>query len=108
MRIKTSGKDLIVAGKVYHPDEEGHVEVPDELAKAEGHAPSEPMADTKTSGDASPKGPKPLEEMKAGELIAYAAAEKLDIGDMKPQAGQERILAAVREAIAKKAPEGEA
>ena len=55
-----------------------------------------------------PKGPKCLEEMKAGELIAYAAAEKLDIGDMKPQAGQERILAAVKEAIAKKAPEGEA
>ena len=52
--------------------------------------------------------PKPIEDMKAGELIAYAAAEKLDIGDMKPQAGQERILAAVREAIAKKAPEGEA
>ena len=49
-----------------------------------------------------PKGPKPLEEMKAGELIAYAAAEKLNIGDMKPQAGQERILAAIREAIAKK------
>ena len=105
MRIKTDGKDLIVAGKVYHPDEEGHVDVPDELAKAEGHAPSEPL---KTSDDASPKGPKPLEEMKAGELIAYAAAEKLDIGDMKPQAGQERILAAVREAIAKKAPGGEA
>ena len=104
MRIKTDGKDMIVAGKVYHPDEEGHVEVPDGLAKAEGHAPSEPKA----SVDASPKGPKPLEEMKAGELIAYAASEKLDIGDMKPQAGQERILAAVREAIAKKAPEDEA
>ena len=102
MRIKTDGKDLIVAGKVYRPDEEGHVEVPDELAKAEGHAPAEPKTDT------TPKGPKPLEEMKAGELIAYAAAEKLNIGDMKPQAGQEKILAAVQEAIAKKAPEGEA
>lgn len=102
MRIKTDGKDMIVAGKVYHPDEEGHVEVPDELAKAEGHVPSEPKT------DADPKAPKPLEEMAAGELIAYAAGNGLDIGDMKPQSGQKKILAAVQEAIAKKAPEGEA
>ena len=49
-----------------------------------------------------PKGPKPLEEMAAGELIAYAAGNGLDIGDMKPQSGQKKILAAVLEAIAKK------
>lgn len=49
-----------------------------------------------------PKEPKPLEEMKAGELIAYADENNLDIGGMKPQAGQEKILAAVLEAIAKK------
>ena len=91
MRIHT-GKDMIVAGKVYHPDEKGHVEVPDDLAKAEGRAPK-----------TEPKGPKPLEEMKAGELIAYAAENGLDIGDMKPQVGQEKILAVVKEAIAKKA-----
>ena len=96
MRIHTDGKDMIVAGKVYHPDEKGHVEVPDDLAKAEGHA---PKAEPKTE----PKGPKPLEEMKAGELIAYAAENGLDIGDMKPQVGQEKILAVVKEAIAKKA-----
>lgn len=95
MRIRTDGKDMIVAGKVYHPDEEGHVEVPDELAKAEGHAP-------KVEPKTEPKGPKPLEEMKAGELIAYAAENDLDIGAMKPQAGQEKILAAVLEAKAKK------
>ena len=49
-----------------------------------------------------PKEPKPLEEMAASELIAYAAGNGLDIGDMKPQAGQKKILAAVLEAIAKK------
>lgn len=49
-----------------------------------------------------PKEPKPLEEMAAGELIAYAAGNGLDIGDMKPQSGQKKILAAVLEAIAKK------
>ena len=49
-----------------------------------------------------PKEPKPLEEMAAGELIAYAAGNGLDIGDMKPQSGQKKILAAVQEAIAKK------
>lgn len=46
--------------------------------------------------------PKPLEEMAAGELIAYAAGNGLDIGDMKPQSGQKKILAAVLDAIAKK------
>lgn len=49
-----------------------------------------------------PKEPNPLEEMAAGELIAYAAGNGLDIGDMKSQAGQKKILAAVLEAIAKK------
>ena len=53
-------------------------------------------------GNDAPNGPKPLEEMKAGELIAYAAENDLDIGAMKPQAGQEKILAADLEAKAKK------
>lgn len=85
---------------VYHPKT-----VDEYNALAPFAVDAEPL---KASDDTAPKGPKPLEEMKAGELIAYAAAEKLNIGDMKPQAGQEKILAAVQEAIAKKAPEGEA
>ena len=46
--------------------------------------------------------PKPLEDMKAGELVAYAEANGLDIGGLVAQAGKEKILAAVKDAIAKK------
>jgi len=48
------------------------------------------------------KGPKLLEDMKAGELIAYASENGLDIGGLVPQAGKEKILAAVKEALTKK------
>ena len=47
-------------------------------------------------------GPKPIEDMKAGELIAYAEANGLDIGGLVAQSGKEKVLAAVKEAIAKK------
>ena len=40
--------------------------------------------------------------MKAGELVAYATENGLDIGGLVAQAGKEKILAAVLEAIAKK------
>jgi hypothetical protein len=43
---------------------------------------------------------KPLEEMKAGELLAYAKEKSLDIGDLKPQHGAEKVLSAIREAEA--------
>ncbi|BDU76296.1 hypothetical protein [Mesoterricola sediminis] len=46
--------------------------------------------------------PVDLDSMKASELIDYAAKNDLDIGGLVPQAGQVRILAAVKEAIAKK------
>lgn len=36
-----------------------------------------------------------LEDLKAGELIQYAKDNGLDIGDLKPQFGKEKILAAV-------------
>lgn len=45
--------------------------------------------------------PKPLEEMRAGELLQYAKDKGLDIGDLKPQAGAVTILAAIRAAEAK-------
>ncbi len=45
---------------------------------------------------------KPLEEMKAGELIAYAEEHDLDIGGLQAQAGQPKVLAAVKAAIEKK------
>lgn len=43
---------------------------------------------------------KPLEEMKAGELIAYAEANGLDIGGLVPQNGATKILAAIKAAQA--------
>ena len=46
--------------------------------------------------------PKPIEDMKAGELVAYAEANGLDIGGLVAQSGKEKILAALKEAIAKK------
>ena len=42
---------------------------------------------------------KPLEDMKAGELIKYAEANGLDIGGLKPQHGAEKILAVVKDAL---------
>lgn len=51
---------------------------------------------------AKPAAPKPIEDMKAGELVAYAEANGLDIGGLVAQSGKEKILAAVKEAIAKK------
>lgn len=45
--------------------------------------------------------PKSLEDMRAGELLQYAKDNKLDIGDLKPQAGAVNILAAIRAAEAK-------
>ena len=47
-------------------------------------------------------GAKALEDMKAGELVAYATENGLDIGGLVAQAGKGKILAAVLEAIAKK------
>lgn len=43
-----------------------------------------------------------IEDMKAGQLVEYAGANNLDIGGLQPQAGKEKILAAVKEALAKK------
>lgn len=45
--------------------------------------------------------PKALEDMRAGELIQYAKDRNYDIGDLKPQSGAEKILAAVKAAEAK-------
>lgn len=68
------------------PDEAG-----EEAARADGYADySERFAPP-----SEPDAPKALEDMKPGELISYAKAEGLDIGDLKPQAGKEKILAAV-------------
>lgn len=47
--------------------------------------------------------PKDIEDMKAGELIAYAEEGGLDIGEMVPQMGAPKILAAVKAALALKA-----
>ncbi|BDU72394.1 hypothetical protein [Mesoterricola silvestris] len=51
----------------------------------------------------SKEGEKSLDDMKAGELIAYAESNNLDIGGLVFQAGKEKILAAVKEARTKKA-----
>lgn len=48
-------------------------------------------------------GPKSIDDMKAGELVAYAEANGLDIGGLVAQSGKEKVLAAVKEAIVKKA-----
>lgn len=53
----------------------------------------------------APANPKPLETLKAGELLAYAQEHHLDIGDLKAQHGAEKILAAVKAAEAAKAKE---
>lgn len=45
-----------------------------------------------------------LEDMKATELIAFAAKNGLEIGDLVPQSGKEKILTAVKAAIARMAP----
>jgi len=44
--------------------------------------------------------PLALEDMKASELIAFAAKNGLAIGDMVPQNGRDKILAAVKVALA--------
>lgn len=49
---------------------------------------------------------KPLEEMKAGELIAFASDNDLDIGGLVPQSGQVKILAAVKAALEDKEDRG--
>ncbi len=45
---------------------------------------------------------KPIDEMKAGELVAYAEQHGLDIGGLQAQAGKDKILSAVKAAIEKK------
>jgi hypothetical protein len=40
--------------------------------------------------------PKSLDDMKAGELIAYAAANGIDMGGLVAQSGKEKILAAIK------------
>ena len=47
-------------------------------------------------------GPKPLEDMKAGELIAYAAENGHDLGGLVAQSGKEKILATLKEVMAAK------
>ena len=49
--------------------------------------------------------PVDLDSMKAGELIAYANKRKLDIGNIVAQAGQPKVLAAVKAAEAALAAE---
>lgn len=52
-------------------------------------------------------GPKTIDDMKAGELIAYAAENGHDLGGLVAQSGKEKILATLKEVIASKAkPEG--
>ena len=48
---------------------------------------------------AKPAAPKSIDDMKAGELIAFAEAEHLDIGGLVAQSGKEKILAAVKLAM---------
>lgn len=45
------------------------------------------------------EGSKSIDDMKAGELIAFAEAEHLDIGGLVAQSGKEKILAAVKLAM---------
>jgi len=52
--------------------------------------------------EGDPNEPKTIDDMRAGELVAYATENGLDIGGLVPQAGKEKILAAVKEALAKK------
>lgn len=47
-------------------------------------------------------GPKAIDDMKAGELIAYAAENGHDLGGLVPQAGKEKILATLKEVMAAK------
>lgn len=49
-----------------------------------------------------PLEPKTIEDMKAGELIAYAAEHGHDLGGLVPQAGKEKILATLKEVMAAK------
>lgn len=66
-----------------------------------------PAAAPKAPADEQGQTPKPLEDMKAGELVAFAKANNLDIGGLQPQAGKEKVLAAVKAAMAPKAPADE-
>ena len=70
-------------------------EIPEEMIEGEVAAGRAEIIVTKAPA------PKTLEEMKAGELVAYASENNLDIGGLVAQAGKEKILAAVLEAIAK-------
>jgi hypothetical protein len=51
--------------------------------------------------DPTPSG-KPLEDMKAGELLAYAASNSLGLDSMRAQEGAVKILAAVQDALQKR------
>lgn len=78
------------------PEGELVADVPEDLIQIELDA------NRVTLLEEAPKKPKSIDDMKAGELIAYAAENKLDIGGLVAQSGKEKILEAVKAAISLK------
>lgn len=96
------GKDA--AGNVVDGEPGKVYDVPDWLAKSLIHRGKAEAVEAKDDeGDSGGSGEKPIEDMKAGELVKYAEAHSLDIGGLQPQAGKEKVLAAVKLALQKQA-----
>lgn len=82
-----------------------HSEQEEAAARKDGYGnPLDEDREIKPAAKAAPAsdGSVDLEAMKAGELIQYAKDKGLEIGDLKPQSGKEKILAAVLAAQAGK------
>jgi hypothetical protein len=96
------GKDP--AGNVIDGEPEKVYDVPAWLAKNLHHRGKAEINEAKGDDEKDPDGSdeKPLDAMKAGEIVKYAEANNLDIGGLQPQAGKEKVLAAVLAAIEKK------
>lgn len=84
-------------GKDVYPDD--IVEnVDDALAASLVHRGKAVVVDPGAKPKAPASGPKALKDMKATELLEYAASKEIDLG-MKPQDGKDKILAALEEQL---------
>jgi len=76
--------------------------------KLEGYrAPVLPGPATGPKAPAGEPAAKSIDDMAAGELIAFAKAKNIDLGGMVAQTGKKNILPVIKAALEAKAPAGE-
>ena len=103
--------DCVLAKQEVHEADlrrKGYHDAPEEVAPPPTDCPNCMVLAAKVADLEKQLAPKLLEELKAGELLAYAKEKGLNIGDLKAQHGAEKILAAIKAAEAAKPPEGQA